>query len=63
MIKYVVRKSDLEADKYHDPKNPWLILIEDGGKITARGPVDKFPSHRAANREIRKLVSERRERT
>jgi hypothetical protein len=59
MMKYVARKTDLERDKYHDPKSPWLIVVEDCGKIVPSSTIGRFPSHRAANREIRRLVAVR----
>ena len=57
MIKYVAIKSELETDKYFDPLRPWLIVVEEDGRVFPDRIFDRFPSHRAANREIRRLVA------
>lgn len=60
MIKYVIKKSTLETDKYHDPKNPWIIVSVDSvGEVLPNSLEGRYPSNRMARRKIRGLVQDR----
>jgi len=51
-----IERTDLEADKYHDPKNPWIVISREGHLY------GRFPSNCAARREQRRLVIQKVER-